>query len=158
MNPFNSDKQIASPDLSPSGQIARRLIILSDAREGGRHDAARATVGACDQLYHDLSRWVGTDGCRALFTRAIAQARTDYPLLEKIHLRVRPQPHLEGVAETIEAHGAPATADAIESMLVGLIELLGRLIGDDMAMKLIDESLVQSTRDGAGSQSKRAEA
>ncbi|MBE3075840.1 MAG: hypothetical protein IMZ75_13005 [Actinobacteria bacterium] len=62
------------------------------------------------------------------------------------------------MAETIEAHGTPATADAIESMLVGLIELLGRLIGDDMAMKLIDESLVQSTRDGAGSQGKRAEA
>jgi hypothetical protein len=42
------------------------------------------------------------------------------------------------------AHGDAATAEALESMLVRLVELLGRLIGDDMAMKLIERSLAAS--------------
>jgi hypothetical protein len=44
------------------------------------------------------------------------------------------------------AHGDPATAEGLEAMLVHLIELLGRLIGDDMAMKLIERTLAASGR------------
>jgi hypothetical protein len=42
-------------------------------------------------------------------------------------------------------------------MLIRLVELLGRLIGDDMAMKLIERSLV-SERDDTPSEKKREEA
>ena len=55
------------------------------------------------------------------------------------------------------AFGDPATDEALESMLARLVELLGRLIGDDMAMKLIERSLV-SDRDGAPSVKRREEA
>jgi hypothetical protein len=42
------------------------------------------------------------------------------------------------------ASGDPETAEALESMLVRLVELLGRLIGDDMAGKLIDRTFGDS--------------
>jgi hypothetical protein len=40
--------------------------------------------------------------------------------------------------------GDPETAEALESMLMRLVELLGRLIGDDMAGKLIDRTFGDS--------------
>jgi hypothetical protein len=109
--------------------------------------AARAAATACDKLYRELSRWVGPDGCHALFTRALAQARIDHPALEQIQLHARSDPYIDGVAEAIMAHGDPATADGLEAMLVHLIELLGRLIGDDMATKLIERSVAAFERD-----------
>ena len=56
------------------------------------------------------------------------------------------------------AHGDPATAEALESLLVRLVELLGRLIGDDMAMKLIERSLAASERGSGTSDGRREEA
>jgi hypothetical protein len=143
---------------SAARQIARRLINRRLSDQPGGDSAARAAAAACDHLYRELSQWVGPDGCHALFTRALAQARTEYPVLEQIQLRARSEPYVEGVAETIMAHGDTATAEALESMLVRLIELLGRLIGDDMAMKLIERSLTASERGDSPSDGRREEA
>lgn len=149
---------MVTPDLPPTRRMARRLIDRSGAEGGVGRTAGHAAFSACNDLYQNLSRWVGRDGCHALFTRALAEARSDYPLLEEIQVRPRSEPCVEGVTETIDAYGAAQTAEAIESMLAGLIELLGRLIGDDIAMKLIEESFPESARDGARSSSRRAQA
>jgi hypothetical protein len=146
MNTPDRGKNSVSRDQSAEQQIARRLIEGHRSERAEGHTSARAAAAACDQLYRELSRWVGPDGCHALFTRALAQARTEYPALGQIQLRARSEPYIDGVAETIMAHGDPATAEGLEAMLVHLIELLGRLIGDDMAMKLIERSLAASDR------------
>lgn len=65
---------------------------------------------------------------------------------------------IEGVAESVGQYGETATAAGIESMLVGMIELLGRLIGVDMATNLIERSLPESVRGDAGPEMRRAEA
>ena len=143
---------------SPARAIARRLIESRRSKRTGDDTAARAAAAACDHLYSELSRWVGPDGCHALFTRALAQARTEYPALEQIKLRARSEPYVDGTAGTIMAHGDAATADALEAMLVRLIELLGRLIGDDMAMKLIERTLTTSAHTNAPAHAKREEA
>jgi hypothetical protein len=146
MNSSDRDKDTPSQNEPPAREIARRLIESHRSQRAEGHTSARAAAAACDQLYRELSRWVGPDGCHALFTRALAQARTEYPALGQIQLRARSEPYIDGVAETIMAHGDPATAEGLEAMLVHLIELLGRLIGDDMAMKLIERSLAASDR------------
>jgi hypothetical protein len=158
MSSTNRDNDAPSQNAAPARQIARRLIDSHRSERAEGQTAARATAAACDQLYRELSRWVGSDGCHALFTRALAQARTDHPALEQIQLHARSEPYVEGVAETIIAHGDTVTAAALESMLVRLVELLGRLIGDDMATKLIERSLAESKRLGAGSNVLREEA
>lgn len=147
-----------SPPDSAARKIAHRLIENGRSAEHGSDSPARAAAAACDRLYRELSRWVGRDGCHALFTRALSQARADHPALGKIQLRARAQPYIDGVAETIIAQGDPATAEALETMLVSLVELLGRLIGDDMAMKLIERSLTSLEGRDATSESRREEA
>ena len=147
-----------TPAEPPAREIARRLIEGRPSKRTGDYTAARASAAACDHLYQELSRWVGSDGCHALFTRALAQARTEYPALEQIQLRPRSEPYIDGLAGTIMAHGDAATAGALESVLVRLIELLRRLIGDDMAMKLIERSLAALERGDAASPRKREKA
>jgi hypothetical protein len=88
-----------------------------------------------------LARWVGSDGCDALFARAFGEARSSNPALTHIRLHARSDPYVQGVAESITAHGEPATVTALESMLAGLVDLLRRLIGNDIAAKLIERSL-----------------
>jgi hypothetical protein len=78
--------------------------------------------------------------------------------LSQIKLRVGSEPYIGGVAETVLAYGDTATAKALEWMLVRLVELLGRLIGDDMATKLIERSSFASERANLTSHSKREKA
>jgi len=158
MTTADRGRDTPSPSQTPAGQIARRLIRARQSESTGGDTAARTAAAACGSLYRELSRWVGPDGCHALFTRALAETRTEYPALAQIQLRARSEPYIDGVAETIMAHGDPATAEALESMLVRLVELLGRLIGDDMAMKLIARSLAPSERDDRPSNDRREEA
>lgn len=79
-------------------------------------------------------------------------------MLATIHLRVRSEPYVQGVAEATMAHGDAAAAAALEAMLAFLIELLARLIGDDMAMKLIERSLVESSQGKEASDDMREKA
>jgi hypothetical protein len=139
-------------------QIARRLISTRRPEPPGGDSPARNAAAACDYLYRTLSRWVGPDGCHALYARALAQAANEYPALERIQLRPRSKPYIDGVPQTITEHGDGATAKAFESMLVRLVELLGRLIGDDMAMKLIEQSWAAPERGDANSDDRREEA
>lgn len=139
-------------------QIARRLINSGQPQRTGSDRDAHAAATACDALCRGLSRWVGPDGCHALFTRALAEARTESEALDKIQLRPGENPYVGGVEETIEARGDPSTADALESILVHLIELLGRMIGDDMATTLIERSIASPERADAASNDRREEA
>jgi len=147
-----------SPRLPTAQQLAQRLI--DRERIAGDADMTRASTAALagEELYQALSRWIGTDGCHALFTRARAQAQGDHPPLVALQFRARAEPYIEGVAESVGKYGETATADAIESMLVGMIELLGRLIGVDMATNLIERSLPESARGDAGPEKRRAKA
>jgi len=147
-----------SPKRPPARPLARRLIDGSGGTGAPNADSAHSAAAAFDHLYQSLSRWVGLDGCHALFTRAHALARATHPLLANIQLRARSTPYLDGVAETVDQHGAGETVDALGSMLVVLIELLGRLIGDDMATKLIERDLAESAGDDGNRESRRAQA
>ncbi|HVS61476.1 MAG TPA: hypothetical protein VHE82_12355 [Gemmatimonadaceae bacterium] len=158
MNTTEQGKDRLAQSQPPARQIAHRLIDSRRSERAGGDTAARAAAAACDHLYRELSRWVGSDGSNALFTRALAQARTEYPALERIQLRPQSEPYIDGLAETIMAHGDAAATEALESMLAHLVELLGRLIGDDMAMKLIERSLAASERGDATTDGRREEA
>ncbi len=147
-----------SQDLPFARQLARRMIDGRRSDGGSSTDSAHSAAAAFDHLYEALARWVGLDGCHALFIRGLADARSEYPLLENIQLNAGATPYLGGVVETIEQHGAAKTTEALESMLVTLIELLGRLIGDDMARNLIERGLPESTSGDGNRESRRAEA
>ncbi len=145
------------PHLSPARQITGRLIDHSRTLAASGPYFAHPPAAALDRLYLDLARWVGSDGCHALFTRALAEARTKHPILDTIELHPRSTPYLDGVAESVEQHGARETDDALEVMLLIVVEVLGRLIGDEMATILIERGLPESV-DDADRERRKAEA
>jgi hypothetical protein len=137
-----------SPQTPAVQELTRRLVAREATQRDAPDVAAAAVQAACERAYQTLSRWLGANGSYALFTRALAQAQGEHPLLRDIRLRVQSESGLEGVTESIQVHGVAAVAAGLESLLVALIELLGRLVGDDMAARLIEQSVPNPARDG----------
>ncbi len=105
-----------------------------------------------------LSRWIGIDGCHAVFSRAKSEAEAKHAALRGVSLQMRAAQYVEGVGASVEQYGDDATAEGIETMLVGVSELLGRLVGADMARNLIEQSLPDSTQDEPAEKTRSAEA
>lgn len=124
--------------------LARLVIDAGRSHPTGGDGASGAAAAACNYLYNELSRWIGPDGCHALFTRALAEARKESPPLQSVQLSARVVPYMQGIDTAVVAHGDAETAAGLEVLLIRLLELLGRLIGDDMAMKLIEPVLGKS--------------
>jgi hypothetical protein len=118
--------------------LVSRLI----AREAGAasdSNAAAMAANVIQRITADLCHFLGSDGCDALLMRARSQAQAAHPSLKNITIVALPDPSVQGVPESIQAHGVAETAAGLESTLVSLIELLGRLIGDELAMKIVDQ-------------------
>lgn len=151
----------ASAELMPAAtptanQIAQRLIDRKRSAAGADATQSSAAALAVGELYQGLSRWIGSEGCHALMARARAEAAVDHPLLSTVQLRARTQPYVDGLPETVAEYGEAATADSIRAMLVGMIDLLGRLIGVDMATNLIERTLPEPASESAGTEKRSA--
>lgn len=133
-------------------QTIRRSIDRRRAAAGPDSSASLAAALAAGDMATSLSRWIGIDGCHAVFSRAKSEAEFSHASLRALSLRVRAVNYVEGVARSAEQYGDTETAEGIESMLVGVSELLGRLIGPDMAKNLIEQSLPDSAQDDAAHQ------
>jgi hypothetical protein len=139
-------------------ELAAKLVDRENRSGDKAATSASAAAFAGDDLYRALSRWIGRDGCHALFARARAQEQPANQALDALKLNPRHEPYITGVDDSIGEYGDGATADAIESMIVGMIELLGRLIGVDMATSLIERSLAEVAHDNSGPEKRRAKA
>ncbi len=140
-----------------SRQLAAHLIATKRAQHGADVSGSFVAALSVEDLYVALSRWVGIDGCHALFSRALADAEPSRPLLQSIQLNPRGDIRLDGVSSAAAEHGEAETAAAIEETIVRTIDLLGRLIGSDMTANLIERGLPDTSRDNT-QQNKRAEA
>ncbi len=123
-----------------AGEVVARLL-GRESEATSTQNAALAAADALQRISTNLSRFIGNDGCYALFTRARAQAEAAHPSLANIRIMPQPNLSLHGVSESIEASGAAPVAAGLESTLIGVVELLVRLIGEELAMKLVDQSV-----------------
>ena len=117
-------------------EMARRLVARASAQSDGATLAAHA---ACERTFRELTRSLGQSGAHALLTRALAQARTEHPLVGNIRIGAQSDPGLVGVPGIVEAQGAPAVAAGLEAVLETLLSLLGRLVGDDIVVQLVEQ-------------------
>jgi hypothetical protein len=101
----------------------------------------------CARVSENVRDAMGDDGWNALLVRAIAQTEPAHPALSNIRLN-EGGAHLDGVVESVEAHGAAVATEAIEALLATLVDILGRLIGEDMALRLIDPDASRSGKGG----------
>jgi hypothetical protein len=105
----------------------------------------------CLRVSENLRDSMGEDGCNALLARALARTEADHPALKNIRRINEGSIHLDGVVTSVEVHGVAAVTAAIEALLAALVEILGRLIGEDMVIRLIDPDATWS-RTGGGAQ------
>jgi hypothetical protein len=141
----------ADASQSPTAlQIARR-VLARDAASGKGGEPK--TVGAalqrtCLRVSENLRDSMGEDGCAALLARALARTEADHPVLRNIRRGNDGNIHLDGVVASVEAHGVAVVAAATEALLAALVDILGRLIGEDMTIRLIDRDAPRSPPDG----------
>jgi hypothetical protein len=135
------------PESPTARELTRRLISQASSPGDDPGAAAVAARDACERVAMEFSRWVGTRGYDALMSRVLAEARVTHPALDQIHYEIRPVPALTGLAESIERHGAAATARALASLLETILSLLTRLIGEDLVETFVEKSMKNETRD-----------
>lgn len=110
-------------------------------------DAASAAERAFARVSVSMVRWIGPDGSQALFMRALGLAQAQRPALKSIPPPARSVLVLEPLADTVDPQDTNAVMDAAAMILTTLIELLGRLIGNDLAIRLVGHD---SPGQGAG--------
>jgi len=132
--------------MAPNSPAARRVALRLLAKDGAprttRSDPSElvaAIYAAFERLGGSLTRWFGPFGYHALLTRSLAYARSEHPALANVRIQSATHPSLEGLAESVELHGADAISEGIVSTLMAFTDLLGRLIGEEMALRLIDQ-------------------
>lgn len=129
---------------------ARSIAVTEVARSlwgGGAGDVSapeEATVVAqrlCVQLRVGLSRWVGFEGYRALLDRALEQVRSEHPVLSHLSCDGSDE---EEIAAAVRAQGAAEVAAGIMALVATLIDLLGRIIGEEIAVGLVKQAVAAS--------------
>lgn len=125
--------------LSAIDELTRALLA---GRSGGEHDAASmaaAVEGGFVRVASGLTRWFGAYGAQALMTRALAAARPAHPVLGNVSMT---DVHtIEGIARSDSSYDAESIAEAMRATMTALAELLDRLIGDDLAITLLEQCI-----------------
>ena len=146
---MNSDADQSSASLEIARglldrQAARRVMATRRARARRCSGRVRACATTC------ATRSGRTAAARCWRARS-PSAKTNHPALKDVRPSNGDGVYLDGVPASIETHGVAAVTAAIEALLAALIDILGRLIGEDMATRLIDHdaSTVANRRWGA---------
>lgn len=92
----------------------------------------------CLRVSGNLRDTLGHGGSSALLARALARVGRDHPALYEVLLLDEGGIDLDGVAASADVYGVAVITAAIEALLAALLESLGRLIGEDMAVRLMD--------------------
>ncbi|MEP6834720.1 MAG: hypothetical protein ABJB74_15095 [Gemmatimonas sp.] len=106
-------------------------------RIGDNHSAAttaNAMVDLLRVLRISLGRWIGVVGYSTLLDRAVGITREDYPWISALF-----QPEIDpaDVIAAIESFGTPVVMAGGKQLLAVMIELLGRIVGINMALHLV---------------------
>ncbi len=120
--------------------------LFSHALGGAEGDAALLAAAdlLCARLADGLALWFGSDGSRALVKRALVRVQPAHPSL--VALTVGPRtgprtaPYLTGLADNARIHGAMNVAAGVVALLGALTEALCRLLGDELAVRILEQS------------------
>jgi hypothetical protein len=123
--------------LTLTREAARRVWTRAAHNETGAPALARVAVTLHEDLRTALVRWIGVDGYSALFLRAHTLARPEHPILEAIAPGAR-EVSINALAARIDSDAAIAAS--MEVLLTQMLDLLGRIIGVEMAVRLIEDA------------------
>jgi limonene-1,2-epoxide hydrolase len=133
--------ELSSLPSAAGRELAARLFV-DEHGDAPANDAIVPTVERLfARLFVGLSRWFGPYGTTALLTRALARAQANHNALAPISVSADDPSVLIGRADSVRTHGAALFADGIVGVLAALADLIGRLIGNDLATNLLEQSV-----------------
>lgn len=135
-----------------ASELAHRLIARASKSSDGSGGDAATVFAVCQATYRVLARSIGTAGAGALFSRALALADKGHPLLREIPFDRDEDSALAGFKATIEKHGSPATAEALEKLLELHLSLLERFVGIDVVVRLVAQGATIGTNEDEDAQ------
>jgi hypothetical protein len=100
-------------------------------------EAAAATDRALGQLHAGLVRWVGSAGYTALASRSLVIAAADQPVLRGLSGLGRDGPAIQAAAQE---HGVGQLRKGLMLLIATLIDLLGHIVGEEMAIHLVEHA------------------
>jgi hypothetical protein len=98
------------------------------------------------RLRGSLALWFGTEGFDALLGRAMDRANSACPALGNVGDPAPGASLLDALAERARSQPPAEVAEAAVAVLAAFITLLGRLIGSDLAERLIEQSWPHEAR------------
>lgn len=98
-------------------------------------------VHALDRLTVELVGWFGAHGAQALLARAVTRARSESDALADVGVTAAPSAGLTGLTESAASHAPAAPSAGVALVRARLVELLGRLLGDDLARIMVEQSM-----------------
>lgn len=127
-----------SPDQADA-TVAFASQFIERQRGGETTNAAlvRALERSLPLLTTRLSRWFGVYGARALVRRALVSAQAQHPALAGVSISEHDS--LEGIDASVRTNGSAPVAEGFVSAVAGIAASLGRLIGEDLAVTLLEE-------------------
>jgi hypothetical protein len=126
-----------------STEMARRLWARAADDISAPEEVAAAAERMCTQLRTGLGRWVGTMGYRALFDRALMLAQAEHPALRSLACGAD-----EPVTTAdVRAEGTDEVAAGVVALVAALTEVLGRIIGEEMAVRLVEQAGIDGERE-----------
>jgi hypothetical protein len=149
--------------LSPPSDVGRETAhqLLASHLRDGMDESARIEMierlGVC--IPEGLSRWFGPYGALALVTRALTSARAKHAALAPVSVTTDAPARaavLAGIGESARLHGSAAVIEGFVAWAAALSDLLGRLIGEDLASRLLRQCAVVA--DGLAMPTERASA
>ena len=124
--------------MSPSTPQATEAARQFWARALGK--AAPEEIGPIVERVHaelraGLSRWIGAEGFRALFARATTLAQAEHP-----NLGIQSLEGTGAITAAVSRRDAEEATTALVAQLAAAIDLLGRIVGEEMSMQLVNQA------------------
>jgi hypothetical protein len=118
------------------------LAMLAERRQdgAGRPPPLEAAHHLLVELGAQLAELVGTEGYRALLSRALQLAANDFPVLTEVHPDREEPGRLLGLEKMNRRTAPDAGLDAIAATLGAVLWLLLGLIGEDLTQHVLDQA------------------
>jgi hypothetical protein len=133
-----------APD-STSTRAAQHLWSRLAGNGGDMAHVLAAADAVLTELDAGLRRWIGAEGYAALLKRAIVLTLPQHPALHHI-----PDLAIESASNNGAVYRANDVALAMIALISTMMDLLGRIIGPEMAARLVEHVGGPSLRGSAG--------
>jgi hypothetical protein len=154
-NPLTSQQSEPDVQHSRSAQLARRLLVHDTP--AGTTDPELIAVGlrkTCARIAGNLRNALGADATNALLVRALTRIEAQHPRIVDLRRSSEGNISFDALVKSVDEQGVAHVSAAIEALLVALIDILVRLIGEDMTVRLVaGDAAPQSSANGGGSAS-----